>query len=111
MLFGRKSVVSGSCCAKDHAIEGRAAPCGSSSKLWARRGQGGAQWLVPGAILVLLPKCPMCIAAYIALGTGIGISIPAANHVREALILLCVASLGFLVARQAAHLVGRFRGV
>ena len=110
MLFGGKSVVSASCCSGGHATEGRTQG-GSSSAVWVRQGRRGAQWLVPGAILALLPKCPMCIAAYIALGTGIGVSIPAAAHVREAIILPCMTALGFLVLRQAAHLVGRLRKV
>lgn len=110
MLFGRKSVVSASCCSGGHAAEGRIQD-GSSCAVWARHGRRGAQWLVPGAILALLPKCPMCIAAYIALGTGLGISIPAAARVREVAILLCVSALGFLAARQAAQLIERFRRV
>lgn len=108
MLFGGKSVLSASCCSGVHATEGRAVQCDPPSAWWARR---GAQWLVPGAILALLPKCPICIAAYIALGTGIGISVPAAAHVREAAIWLCVSALGFLAVRQAARLVGRFRKI
>lgn len=111
MLFGRKSLVSASCCAKAGAMEDRAAPCGPPSRRWATRGWHGAQWLLPGTILALLPKCPMCIAAYIALTTGIGVSVPAAVHLRGALLLLCGTSLGFLALRQAEQLVGRFRKV
>jgi len=99
MLFGRKSVVSASCCSKVHPREGQT----------ARRGRQGAQWLVPGAILAVLPKCPVCLAAYIALGTGIGISVPVATQVREAASALCLAALGFLAIRQAAQLFGRLR--
>jgi hypothetical protein len=56
---------------------------------------------VPGALLVLMPKCPACLAAYIALGTGVGISIPAASWVRFGLMTACVTALVFLAARQA----------
>jgi hypothetical protein len=49
----------------------------------------------------------MCLAAYIALGTGIGISVPAAAHLREAAIVLSVGSLGFLIARRAGEIMRR----
>jgi hypothetical protein len=65
-----------------------------------KRGAQFIKWLVPGAILVLLPKCPACLAAYIAVATGIGLSIPAAAHLRWMLILACVISLCYLVATQ-----------
>jgi hypothetical protein len=66
----------------------------------ARRGGAVAGWAVPGAVLALLPKCPMCVAAYVLLWTGIGLSIPAANAVRLILIGACAALLGFLSVRR-----------
>jgi len=55
--------------------------------------------VVPVAILAVLPKCPACLAAYVALGTGIGLSLTAATYVRLSLITLCVASLVFFAAK------------
>lgn len=62
------------------------------------------QWSVPTSILILMPKCPMCVAAYVALGTGIGLSIPAAAAVRVTLIVLSAGALAFLIARQGRKL-------
>lgn len=65
-----------------------------------RRGWGLLQWLAPGTILVLMPKCPLCLAAYIALGTGIGLSLPVATYLRLGLLAACIASLTYLAVRS-----------
>jgi hypothetical protein len=44
-----------------------------------------------------MPKCPACLAAYITLWTGLGLSLSTATYLRWALLLICVASLFFLI--------------
>jgi len=55
--------------------------------------------IFPAAILVLLPKCPACLAAYVAI-TGIGLTLSAATYLRLGLLVLCVVSLAYVAARQ-----------
>ena len=66
-----------------------------------RRARGAAQWIVPGAILALLPKCPMCLAAYVMLWTGVGLSISTAGVIRTALLVLSLVMLAYVVLRRA----------
>jgi hypothetical protein len=57
-----------------------------------------ASWVLPGGLLVLIPKCPACLAGYIALFTGLGIPLPVAGTLRAGLIGACVLALAWRVA-------------
>jgi hypothetical protein len=63
-----------------------------------------ARLSLPAVVLALLPKCPACLAAYVALGTGISLSVAAAALLRSILTAACGAAL-------VAVLVSSFRAM
>ena len=93
-----------------HACCDTAAP-DSPGKPITRRVLGTTKWIVPTAILALLPKCPMCLAAYVALATGVGFSMPVATWLRTGLILTCLCALAWFtfstLRRHIAHFACR----
>ncbi len=64
-----------------------------------RRAWRGIQWLFPATFLVLMPKCPMCVAAYIALFTGVGVSVSTARWIQILMLVFCLSSLAYLAVR------------
>ena len=71
----------------------------STARYW-RRWRSAGSCVGSGAMLLLLPKCPVCIAAYLAVWTGVAIAAPIAGHLRFAMAAIFVLSLAFLLARR-----------
>jgi hypothetical protein len=67
---------------------------------WVRRVGQNLAWALPGAVLVLVPKCPACLAAHVTLWTGLGLSLATATYLRWVLLSLCVTSLLFLIVER-----------
>jgi hypothetical protein len=70
----------------------------------ARRGVEFAGWIIPSATLVLIPKCPVCVAMYVALFSGVSISVAIASNLRTALLILCIAALIWLALKRLCRL-------
>jgi len=64
-----------------------------------RRVREALGWIVPGALLGLMPKCPMCLAAYVALGTGITMSCSSAQILMRTLTALGIGTLALCLVR------------
>ena len=75
----------------------------------ARRVRGFLAWVLPSAILVSVPKCPVCLAAHVTLWTGLGLSLSTATYLRWMLLSLCVASLLFLIVERPGRIGANFR--
>ena len=69
------------------------------SRSFTRRSLDLTAKVIPVAVLAVLPKCPACLAAYVALGTGIGLSLTAATYIRLSLVVLCGASLAYFAVK------------
>lgn len=71
--------------------------CGVGSTRPGARPVAGS--IVSAGVIAFLPKCPACIAAYLAMGTGIGIATSTAAYLRLLLLFVCVAWLAYGAAR------------
>ena len=61
--------------------------------------------MLPSAVMVLMPKCPACVVAYVAIVTGAGISVSAAAHLRLLVLVLCVVMLVCMAAKPLLRVV------
>jgi hypothetical protein len=74
--------------------------CCGDGRTWRRRARlsRAAASFLPGAVLVLLPKCPLCLAGWLTIVTGVGFSAAGAARVRAMLLVLCAAAVTLAVA-------------
>jgi hypothetical protein len=79
--------------------------------IWIRGIREMLAWFLPGAVLVLIPKCPACLAAYVAVWSGIGISFSTAAWLRWGLVLISLVSLLFLIVNRFLRARAMLEGV
>ncbi len=78
--------------------DGDGARAGGPRSRWlGRRGARASGWVVPGLVMVLMPKCPACLVAYVAVITGMGISVSVAAGLRWMALGLCGVLIGYFV--------------
>ena len=70
-----------------------------------KRGVAQAAGVVFSSVmLIVMPKCPVCMVAYVALMTGISVSTAAASHLRLGLFAVCLSVLACLVVHGLCKL-------
>jgi hypothetical protein len=74
-------------------MAGQCCVAGPASRRPARRFSKAAASILPGALLVLLPKCPLCLAAWLTVATGIGFSAAGASFARGMLVVFWVTAV------------------
>ena len=95
------------CCSHDDTAAPAVTGPAATRRSWLRRGGAVIEWAIPITTLALVPKCPACVAAYLLVFTGIGLSLPAAAATRWTLIALSIAALTFLLLRAARRAFAR----
>src|SRR5450432_2222590 len=86
MLQARgRCVTTGQCCVG-----------GSASRRFARWLSRAAASILPGAVLVLLPKCPLCLAAWLTVVTGAGFSADGAAWVHGIVVMFSVVAVALV---------------
>jgi hypothetical protein len=56
--------------------------------------------ILPAALLVLLPKCPLCLAAWLTVATGVSFSAASAGWLRDSIVLLWVGAVAMMIWRR-----------
>lgn len=65
----------------------------------ARRLTTLTSWATPLVTLALIPKCPLCLAAWVLLTTGVNLSPASAAFARSGLIVISIAAIALLALR------------
>ena len=80
-------------------ISGNCCMGGAHRRRLARRLSGTLASVLPGAALTLLPKCPLCVAAWLG-AAGVGLSASTAMRVRGGILVFSAVALCCVAARM-----------
>lgn len=67
----------------------------------SRKLRGWASWIFPSALLMILPKCPLCVIGYVSLATGVTMSVTFARSIQIMTIFICVVLLAHSAFRYS----------
>ena len=56
--------------------------------------------ILPAGLLVLLPKCPLCLTMWLALATGLSVPVAGIAWLRGGIVLLWAGAIGGVVWRR-----------
>jgi hypothetical protein len=65
----------------------------------ARRLSKASASILPAALLMLMPKCPLCLAAWLTIATGVSFSATGAAWLRWGITLLWLGALAVMIWR------------
>ena len=80
---------------------GQGCCAGESSR--SRRGWEIATGAFSLGVWAFMPKCPICVAAHVALWTGLGLSLAAATYLRWSLLFLSGVLLCYLALKRTGR--------
>jgi hypothetical protein len=68
----------------------------------------GISSILPAAVLLFLPKCPLCLAGWLTVMTGVGFSVSSVKWMRASVLVLSAASLALLIWSRVRWRASRF---
>ena len=97
------------CAGKQASVgtENRALPAENRRSGVLGRFLGFVGWMVPSALLALIPKCPACVVGYAVVGTSVGTSLAGLAQFRLLLVIVSIASLSYLAIKGASWVLWR----
>lgn len=78
-------------------MTGQCCMAGQASNRRARWLPGVTGSIVPAVLLVLLPKCPLCLAAWLTVATGFSFTAAGAGWVRAGIVFLWIAAVAPMI--------------
>lgn len=92
------------CCQSRHLPTSGTVPTvqPQSRRSWYRQGLAS---LLSTLVLILLPKCPVCVAAWVTFFTGVGLSLTVAAWLRLFLMVISCVVLTLFVSVRLKHVL------